>query len=243
MVGIRVLLKAALFFSCNKICVATIINDGRRAHLNRLVPAFQANPICFRNRRQPLCHNGGSAFRENDLSQVVISSFHRGGEKKDPDVFVLQERKGRKKLSFSRAGGRARQRKAGKSTNSGEQLNPIAVVVDLFKKALPLLIILTIMKSIFSFILGGGNNNILYYSSSVYEKTFYDENGEIQKLRKENIQSNVPSLITNDNLLRGIGERGYSKVDSYLESLEEDLQNLDREVDNIYRSAISDDFF
>ncbi len=182
-------------------------------------------------------------FRENDLSEVAMPSFHRGGQNKVPDVFVLHERKKRKKLSFSRAGGRARQRKAGKSNNAGEQLNLIPVVVDLFKKALPLLIILTIMKSIFSFILGGGNNNILYYSSSVYEKTFYDENGEIQKLRKENIQSNVPSLITNDNLLRGIGERGYSKVDSYLESLEEDLQNLDREVDNIYRSAISNDFF
>ena len=101
------------------------------------------------------------------------------------------------------------------------------------------------MKSLLGFVFGGGNSNVVYYSSTVYEKTFYDENGEVQRLRKENVQSNVPSMITNENLLRrdNNGRRDDDAVDSYLESLDKDLRSLDREMDNIYRATISDDFF
>ena len=52
-------------------------------------------------------------------------------------------------------------------------------------------------------------------------------------------------MITNENLLRrdNNGRRDDDAVDSYLESLDKDLRSLDREMDNIYRATISDDFF
>ena len=185
-------------------------------------------------------------FRGRDLSSNTRFQHQEQG-KRIPDILVLSERNERKRPSFSRAGGRSRKRKVqvGQSKNAEQQPTIIATVLDLVKKAFPLLLLLTIMKSLLGFVFGGGTSNVVYYSSTVYEKTFYDENGEVQRLRKENVQSNVPSMITNENLLRrdNNGRRDDDAVDSYLESLDKDLRSLDREMDNIYRATISDDFF
>lgn len=90
--------------------------------------------------------------------------------------------------------------------------------------------------------------NVVYYSRTVYESTSYDENGEIERFRKENVRSNVPSMISDENLLRGsnrarsyVGDEGLY----YSNALDDELRSLDEEVEveSIYRSTISDDFF
>ena len=175
--------------------------------------------------------------------------------KRRPNLVVLGERKNEKKRSsFSRAGGRSRKRRRTKSDiNKADRRDTSAssifsTIAGMVKRAFPLLILLTLMKGLLSFLFSGMNSNVVYYSRTVYESTSYDENGEIERFRKENVRSNVPSMISDKNLLRGsnrarsyVGDEGLY----YSNALDDELRSLDEEVEveSIYRSTISDDFF
>lgn len=204
----------------------------------------QMTPIAFQSSLSNTCNRGRHSIHKLNGKERMLN--HSEGNRMH-HILVLRESNNRKKPSFSRAGGRSRKIKD-KSRNKDvpTELWPsvFAPILDAMKKVIPLLLALTIVKALLGSLVGGNNNNVAYYSSTVYERTYYDENGEIQRLRKEKIQSNIPSLITDDNLLEGESKKRPSpnNIGSSFDALEQDLRNLDREID-MFRSTISNDYF
>lgn len=132
-------------------------------------------------------------------------------------------------------------KEVGQSNDNKEQSAPIfSTILDSIKKTIQLILLLCIINNIFGFFSGGGNSNVIFYSSTVYEKSFFNENGELVRLKKQNVRSNVPNIINNDNLiLQGIETEIRENNDSNLKSLDA----LDTELDKIFRATIRNDFF
>ena len=103
------------------------------------------------------------------------------------------------------------------------------------KTILPLALILFLAKGFF--FPNINNGNVVYYSSTVYERSYYNQDGQLERIRKENVKSNVPSMITDQRFLRGTNVEQYQQEDeteSVLRSLDRELDQLDREIDAIY---------
>ena len=83
------------------------------------------------------------------------------------------------------------------------------------------------LNKLFGFVFCGGNINTICYSSAVIEKTFHNENGDLKRVRKENVQSNVPILIKDDRALR----------ETCNSNLETSFGEIDREMERIFRET------
>lgn len=149
-----------------------------------------------------------------------------------------------KKRSTARAGGR--------TSNSNRNLQPSVplqersssssnnTVMKWAKKVIPLLVLLSILKGIFGFLFrfGGSNsNNVIYYQSTVYESRTYDEDGKMERVRKESVKSNMPSSMINGNKEEGYRERnGISRSSGTSSYLDQNFdEELDEELENSFR--------
>ena len=169
----------------------------------------------------------------NNKDEIVRGMLYRKQMESKTSIFVLNERS-EKKRSFSRAGGRSKK----KETDQPKKQEQANGIFNPIKNIIPLLLLFAIINNLFGFMTGGDGSTI-YYSSTVYEKTFIDENGQIQRLRKENVQSNVPSLINsnNDKVLR---DSAKLEINSNFNSFDD----MDTEMDRIFRAAtIRNDLF
>lgn len=119
----------------------------------------------------------------------------------------------KKKRSFSRAGGRSQswtkrliptETQPVFNNKKDEKFNWI-------KTILPLALILFLAKGIF--FPNMNNDNVVYYSSTVYERSYYNQDGQLERIRKENVKSNVPSMITDQRFLRGTNVEQYRQED------------------------------
>ena len=150
-----------------------------------------------------------------------------------------------KKNSIARAGGRNRAGQSSKNAedsftnNDNNNNNDKGGIIDLAKKAIPLLIAFTLLKgilgSLFGFGMGmGGNQSVVYYQSTVYESRTYDADGKMERIRKESVKSNIPSMINgnryddddNDNDNKGTKSSLFFK------------KNLDVDVDTYVDEAL-----
>lgn len=187
--------------------------------------AFQLNSLSTSRRISRDIYHGKGQL----LGSAV---FYRNQEKIKSNTLVLNETN-EKKRSFSRAGGRSKKKEISQSNNSKGLSTKDSTSFGPIKNIIQLILLVTIINNLFGFVFGGGNSNTVYYSSTVYEKTYYNENGELQRIRKENMQSNVPSLINNDKALR---ETGNSNLESF--------DDVARETERIFRATtIKNDLF
>mmetsp|Transcript_15674 Transcript_15674/g.18578 ORF Transcript_15674/g.18578 Transcript_15674/m.18578 type:complete len:274 (-) Transcript_15674:392-1213(-) len=129
----------------------------------------------------------------------------------------------RKKRSFSiaRAGGRSATSKTSKlganETSSG--LPPIiGNMLNGVKKIIYLIVAVQILQSLFGFLFGGGANDgsYVYYQSTVYETTSVAADGQVSRIRKESVKSNIPSLISGDRVIEDKNAAGGDSKSSYL---------------------------
>lgn len=141
------------------------------------------------------------------------------------------------KNSIARAGGRI----SGRSSSTPDKYEIVketkkndttSGIIDIAKKAIPLLLLLSLLKGLFGFLFGwgtGSNESYVYYQSTVYESRTYDADGKMERIRKESVKSNVPSMIN------GNKEEGEAKS-KYLQQSDEEF---DRELDNIIQRSIN----
>ena len=142
-----------------------------------------------------------------------------------------------KKRSFSRAGGRSQSwtKRLIPTKTQPVSNNKKDDKFNWIKTILPLALILFLAKGFF--FPNINNGNVVYYSSTVYERSYYNQDGQLERIRKENVKSNVPSMITDQRFLRGTNVEQYQQedeTDSILRSLDRELDQLDREIDAIY---------
>ena len=63
-----------------------------------------------------------------------------------------------------------------------------------------------------------GNPHVFYYSRSVYESTRYTKDGNIERTRRKNFQSNIPELVEQDKEYtqeqngHGVGGKSYFNI-------------------------------
>ena len=141
----------------------------------------------------------------------------------------------RKKISVARAGGRkrkgGRKQKPKSVTKDAEDSGGIFSTIQ--QLLLPLFLVSLILKLLFGFLFGGNSNpNVVYYSSSVYQSTTYTRDGNVETTRKESFNSNIPGFVEN---ARESSQRGFRDSDSdnyYLDSIEDDLADLEDEIDS-----------
>ncbi len=135
--------------------------------------------------------------------------------------------------SIARAGGRSSGRTPESSTSSdGATSESSSGIVDFAKKAIPLLILLSLLKGLFGFLFGrgaGSDQSYVYYQSTVYESRTYNADGEMERIRKESVKSNVPSMI-NGNKQEGDVKSLY---------LQQSDEQFDRELDRIIQRSIN----
>ena len=133
----------------------------------------------------------------------------------------------KRKQSIARAGGRNRSRESNNNNTSSNQSN-MNGIIELGKKVIPLLVIFAILKGFLGSLLGwgyGGTGNVVYYQSTVYESRTYDTDGKMERIRKESVKSNIPSMI-NGNKEEGVTSSYYLD------------RNLDKELDRVYQDSI-----
>ena len=90
-----------------------------------------------------------------------------------------------------------------------------------------LLLLIAIIYDHFGFVFCSVNSKTMCCSSTIIEKTFHNENGELERGRNESVQSNVLSLINNDRTLRETGDS----------NLETSFGGIDRQMERIFRAT------
>lgn len=112
------------------------------------------------------------------------------------------ENKGIFQKSYSRKGGRSKS-KIKRPTNNTKNDNN--VIMSLINKSIPFVLLMLLFKGFLGFLFGGlgGSSNVVYYQSTVYERTYYNQDGEVERIRKENVRSNVPGIISDERLIQG----------------------------------------
>lgn len=76
-----------------------------------------------------------------------------------------------------------------------------------------------------------GGNDVVYYSSSVYQSTTYSQDGNVETIRKENFQSNVPGLIEK---AKDYSQEQNGGDERYLDSIDEELMDLEDEIGSLF---------
>jgi len=168
--------------------------------------------------------------RSNRLIKVLMAGpFSSDDDNSSADAESTSSNK-----SVARAGGRSSSgrpspTKTANSSNDGGTFNGI---VDLAKKAVPILLLLSLIKGLFGFLFGSGSNpSYVYYQSTVYESRTYDADGQIERIRKESVKSNMPSMINGNKQ-----EEGDIKSSYLQQSSDEDF---DRDLDRIIQRSMN----
>ena len=203
-------------------------STGHKRHLQQ---NYMLNP--FKNRKGLFSSRRDEGIMRRRPSPSRL--FQKVDENEDEAGDSINNSK--KKRSFSRAGGRSQswtkrliptETQPVFNNKKDEKFNWI-------KTILPLALILFLAKGFFFHNIN--NINVVYYSSTVYERSYYNQDGQLERIRKENVKSNVPSMITDQRFLRGTNVEQYQQedeTDSVLRSLDRELDQLDREIDAIY---------
>jgi len=171
-----------------------------------------------------LAASSGQNPAENDSSS-------EGGDRSDDaptDPSNAPSDPSNKKYSVARAGGR-RSRTDSKSrhdvtknTRSGND------IFSVFRQyALPLCLLTVIIK----LLLGMFGGDVVYYSRSVYQSTTYSQDGNVETIRKENFQSNVPGLIEK---AKDYSQEQNGGDERYLDSIDEELMDLEDEIGSLF---------
>ena len=216
------------------ISVAAITDRIENSSIKTNIKKKTSHPLAFQLKSLSTSRRISRDIYHGKGQLLGSAVFYRNQEKIKSNTLVLNETN-EKKRSFSRAGGRSKKKEISQSNNSKGLSTKENTSFGPIKNIIQLILLVTIINNLFGFVFGGGNSNsnTIYYSSTVYEKTFYNENGELQRIRKENVQSNVPSLINNDKALR---ETGNSNLESF--------DDVGRETERIFRATtIRNDLF
>lgn len=142
-----------------------------------------------------------------------------------------------KSLSGGRAGGRK------KTLRNETQIMKRSQTIwenlpDIFKKLILGLLLLALVKSILSFLFG--SPSVVYYQSTVYETSSYNKDGKLEKVRKESFKSNIPGFVDGKTTGRMSSISDMSLMESKF--MKDFDQELDRELDQIERIAMSEFF-
>lgn len=201
-------------------------------HNTHLLP--QNYNIHFQNGKGLFPSNEGIMSRRPSIPSRLFQQMEDNEDESDDSMIT---RNNKKKRSFSRAGGRSQswtkrliptETQPVSKNNKDDKFNWV-------KTILPLALILFLTKGIF--FPNISNSNVVYYSSTVYERSYYNQDGQLERIRKENVKSNVPSMITDQRFLRGTNVEQYQQedeTDPVLRSLDRELDQLDKEIDSIY---------
>jgi len=202
-------------------------SSSSRIQQNLIVVASTAIPLLFcRRDSESVLHGPVSQInncRSISLWRLLatpdnddISNDTSSGESDD---------KGKKRsFSIARAGGRsttskkiARQKLGATETSSGLPLI-IGNMLNGIKNIIYLIVAVQILQSLFGFLFGGGANDgsYVYYQSTVYETTSVAADGQVSRIRKESVKSNIPSLISGDRVIEDKNAGGGDSKSSYL---------------------------
>ena len=86
------------------------------------------------------------------------------------------------------------------------------------KNIIYLIVAVQILQSLFGFLFGGGANDgsYVYYQSTFYETTSVAADGQVSRIRKESVKSNIPNLISGDKAIEDKNAGGGDSKSSYL---------------------------
>lgn len=141
-------------------------------------------------------------------------------------------------ISFARAGGRSKKDDASLSTD-----NLKSRVRKIAKMIAPFLFLLFLARWTLGILFSPGSSppSYVYYQRTLYESSSYNsQSGKVERTRKENFRSNIPSLISGQRSIQQ-GDQG-SSISSYLLEASPD-EELDRELDVIFPEFLIEDFF
>lgn len=175
-----------------------------------LVPLV-ATAFTSHDDRSRLCKPKKCGF----ASSLVVLSFSNQAENHSS-----HEGRGNK-CTVARAGGR--RPRTDQKTKQPEATKKRIPEIELFSVirdfALPLCLLSVILRFLFGMFGGSaGNPHVFYYSRSVYESTRYTKDGNIERTRRKNFQSNIPELVEQDKEYtqeqngHGVGGKSYFNI-------------------------------
>jgi len=160
-------------------------------------------------------------------SSLVVLSLsnqaenHSSHEGRGMNFDALTNSTKKDKCTVARAGGRrTRTDLMSKQPEATKKRIPEKELFSLIRDfALPLCLLSVILRFLFGMFGGSaGNPHVFYYSRSVYESTTYTKDGNIERTRRENFQSNIPELVEQDKEYtqeqngRGVGDKSYLNI-------------------------------
>ena len=180
--------------------------------VNKLKPSAQT----FYNASEKTSNSSGTIF----LSRLL---FHRNSNSSRLKSKNANKDDGsRKKFSFSKTGGRSQSISRKKTTDKSR-----GGIISVVEKVIPALLFLA------SGFLFFANSSVVYYDFSVFEKTINNEKGEREHFRRESFRSNVPSMISDDRLMKGTAIDRYNDETNSIRFLDRELRDLEREKRDI----------
>lgn len=179
--------------------------------------------------RSRLCKPKICGFASSPLVVLSLSNQaenHSSDEGRGMNFDALTNLTKKDKRTVARAGGR--RPRTDQKTKQPEATKKRIPEKDLFSLirdfALPLCLLSVILRFLFGMFGGSaGNPHVFYYSRSVYESTTYTKDGNIERTRRENFQSNIPELVEQDKEYTqeqnggGVGKSYFNTVDGEFE--------------------------
>lgn len=161
-----------------------------------LLSFHSMHPCAFQPR---MMRKAGYPFR----SSIVLKKASDGGGGED-ETQVTNKDKGNDKKAAGRAGGRRKRMPIEPKEEKRHQ------------NSVPLIVFFSLLLCIAPFFASDDTaprTNYYYYESSYSVSRVYSQDGSIQTIRKENVQTNVPSLLEGRKLLKDerFDEQGYSR--------------------------------
>jgi hypothetical protein len=103
----------------------------------------------------------------------------------------------KEKYTVARAGGRRPRTDPKSKQPDATKEKPENGILSLIRDfALPLCVLTVILRFLFGMFGGNtGSPNVVYYSRSIYQSTTYTKDGNIERIRREKFQSNIPELV------------------------------------------------
>jgi len=172
------------------------------------LPLFQ-RPVSLPSRRCPIHINDGlTNIGSLDRWRILAEPLNDGENITDDNGIESNTLDGRngdcqqQSISTARAGGRSK-RKIQNGTSSNRSL--LATFLEQVKKLLLWVTVLPLIGFLLASILHIGtpsDGSYVYYESTVYETRSYTPDGELQRVRKESVKSNIPSLISGEKIIK-----------------------------------------
>lgn len=127
----------------------------------------------------------------------------------------------KRSITTARAGGRSTTPKKvkisiGTNENDGGAVGVIQrAISNIVKVIVAVWIVRSLLGILFGFGGGGGSDNpsYVYYQSTVYESRSISSDGKVERIRRESMKSNIPSLISGDRLIETDGS-DYNRDDT-----------------------------